>query len=227
MKKSSLFKILTLFLTFVIFSCSSGCLTLYFNHKKLQEALEIEKQRKELADALIPEIEGYTFEARPARYFASKEDIEIQGFKTIDGFFDGNKANNYYLEITELEGGGRKVVIKQYNYSNEGDNHIINYIIISPEQERNFGEIFPVFPRHPYFIYNGESFIARYMEEVFAGRYKSSWGGIALFLINFEKHEMYYVGYSKGWIESELRDNELYSIASIYLKLAKNGGEMK
>ena len=93
MKKSSIFKILTLFLTFIIFSCCSGCIFAiadYFNEKDLQKALEIQKEKKALADALVPEIEGYTFEAKPDTHFTWKEGRwESQGFKTFEDFFRG------------------------------------------------------------------------------------------------------------------------------------------
>ena len=51
-------------------------------------------------------------------------------------------------------------------------------------------------------------------------------GAIALFLLDFEKHKMYYVGYSKGWIEAELEDNELHNSRVMRFKLTKNEGEL-
>ena len=217
MKKKTLFKILTLFLTFVIFSCCSGCLTLYFNHKKLQEALEIQKQKKASADALVPEIEGYTFEARPTSYFSSREDWESQGFLRYDDFVDENKGYEYELIFTNLADGSIKITIR--HFLEEGG----NYIIIPTEQEEKYGTVFP--GGYRYLACNEEGFIMIEMEEVFCGSFKSSKGGIGVFLVDFEKHEMYYVGYSKGWIEAELNDNKLYSYINICFKLAKDKGE--
>jgi ABC-type nitrate/sulfonate/bicarbonate transport system substrate-binding protein len=57
MKKGTLFKILTLFLTFVIFSCCSGCLfalglQLKENEERHQRLIEKQKERKARADEI-------------------------------------------------------------------------------------------------------------------------------------------------------------------------------
>ena len=220
MKKSSIFKILTLFLTIIIFSCCSGCifaLADYFNEKELQEVLEIERQRKEQADALIPEIAGYTFEAIPYSRFEGSKDWVSQGFHKGISFFDPLKIREYYLKITALEDGSKKITVKRENYLDDWQ----NYVIMSPEQVQKYGELFPVFSGASYFIYNGESFIAPSMETVALSEWMEGSGATALFLVNFEKHEMYYVGYSKGWIEAELEDNKLYDFSDICFRLTK------
>ena len=57
MKKGTLFKILTLFLTFVIFSCCSGCLfalglQLKENEERHQHLIEKQKERKARANEI-------------------------------------------------------------------------------------------------------------------------------------------------------------------------------
>ena len=226
MKKGTLFKILTLFLTFVIFSCCSGCLysiVMYYNEKELQEALEIQKEKKALADVLIPEIEGYTFEARPYAYFSSKEDIDSQGFKTFEDFFrDGGLFDS--LEKINSE-KVKEYWIYPYDPPNADTIKPIGYIIPTEAQKKYF-EVFPHFSSKKISFINGEYFIYRYMETASTGTQTFGAGAIALFLLDFEKHKMYYVGYSKGWIEAELEDNELYNSRVMCFKLTKSKGEI-
>ena len=224
MKKSSIFKILTLFLTFVIFSCCSGCFlsfVAYTNEKELQELLEIERQRKEQADALIPEVEGYTFEALPEVAFANQEDWESQGFLKGSNFFEKYQADEYILDVIEYEDGSKKFTIRNLYDSNDL-NESEKYVITSPEQEQKYGSNFPIFTAYNYIVCNGESFILRWMETVWAGTQREGSGTCALFLVDFENHTLYYAGYSKGWIEAELNDNRLYNFNRICFKLTKN-----
>ena len=104
MKKSSIFKILTLFLTFVIFSCSSGCIMGIIENdlkKDTQRRIEIQKERKAQADALIPEIDGYIFEALPQTAFANQADWESKGFLDSSSFFNWSKESYYYYKKQE------------------------------------------------------------------------------------------------------------------------------
>ncbi len=222
MKKSAMFKILTLFLTFVIFSCCSGCifaLADYFNEKDLQEALEIQKEKKALADALIPEIEGYTFEAKPDTHFTWKEGRwESQGFKTFEDFFRGGGLFDC-LEKYDLE-KVKEYWIYPYDPPNADKIEPLGYVIPTKEQKKYF-EVFPRFFSQNIAFINGEYFIFQYMETTSTGHTFGA-GAIALFLLDFEKHKMYYVGYSKGWIEAELEDNELHNRRVMRFKLTKS-----
>ena len=223
MKKGTLFKILTLFLAFVVFSFCSGCfysLVIHNNEKKLQEALEIQKQKKASADALVPEIEGYTFEARLTSYFSSREDWESQGFKTFEDFFRGGGL------FDSLEKINSEKVKEYWIYHNDLPSVYktdpLGYVIPTEVQKKYF-EVFPNFFNQNISFINGEYFICQYMEAGSTGQ-RFGAGAIALFLLDFEKHKMYYVGYSKGWIEAELEDNELYSSRAMCFKLTKSKG---
>ena len=103
MKKSTIFKILTLFLTFVIFSCCSGCLfalslQLKKNEERRQHLIEKQKERKAQADALIPEIDGYIFEALPKAAFTDQADWESKGFFDIFTFFKREDDGSFLLQ---------------------------------------------------------------------------------------------------------------------------------
>jgi len=228
MKKSSIFKILTLFLTFIIFSCCSGCFITclkfveYNNEKELQELLEIERQRKEQADALIPEVEGYTFEALPEVAFANQEDWESQGFLKGSNFFEKLNPFKTESEFTTLEDGARKITISLINRI-EGKEELtpLGYIIITPEQEEKYGSLFPDFGSYHFGIYDEQPVFFRYMK-ILSNGWSYEGGGVhALFLVDFENHTLYYAGYSKGWIEAELNDNRLYNFNRICFKLTK------
>jgi len=227
MKKSSIFKILTLFLTFVIFSCCSGCIFAiadYFNEKDLQKALEIQKEKKALADALVPEIEGYTFEAKPDTHFTWKEGRwESQGFKTFEDFFRGGGLFDC-LEKYDSE-KVKEYWIYPYDPPNADKIEPLGYVIPTKEQKKYF-EVFPQFFSQNIAFINGEYFIFQCMEETSTGVQTFGAGAVALFLLDFEKHKMYYVGYSKGWIEAELEDNQLYHWRRMCFKLTKNEGEL-
>ncbi|MBE5765409.1 MAG: hypothetical protein E7339_07455 [Clostridiales bacterium] len=223
MKKSSIFKILTLFLTFVIFSCCSGCIFAiadYFNEKDLQKALEIQKEKKALADALVPEIEGYTFETRPESYFLGKEDWESQGFKIYSIFFASR--DSFECRLERISENIEKYCVYRYQ-SNKIDLDQIGYVIPTEEQKAVF-EIFPIFVTQSILYINEEFFLYSEMYSELYGW--NAAGAIALFLLDFEKHKMYYVGYSKGWIEAELEDNQLYHWRRMCFKLTKNEGEL-
>ena len=226
MKKSTVFKILTLFLTVVIFSCCSGCFlsfVAYTNEKELQELLEIERQRKEQADALIPEVEGYTFEALPEVAFANQEDWESQGFLKGLNFFEKLKPFETKSEFTTLEDGARKITISSVNRI-EGKEELtpLGYIIITPEQEEKYGSLFPDFGTYHFGIYDEQPVFFRFMKVLTKGWGYEGGGVYALFLVDFENHTLYYAGYSKGWIEAELNDNRLYNFHHMCFKLTKN-----
>ena len=106
MKKGTLFKILTLFLTFVIFSCCSGCLIFAIaresKEKDIQRWIEIQKERKAQADALIPEIDGYIFEALPQYAFVDQADWESKGFIDQHNFFNWSKSFYYFYKKQQL-----------------------------------------------------------------------------------------------------------------------------
>ena len=110
MKRKTLFKILTLFLTFVIFSCGSGGLfalglQLKENEERHQHLIEKQKERKAQADALIPEIDGYIFEALPQDAFVNQEDWESKG-----------SLNHYnFLMKIPLEENVKNVSFKRLN----------------------------------------------------------------------------------------------------------------
>ena len=223
MKRKTLFKILTLFLTFVIFSCCSGCfysLVMHNNEKKLQKALEIQKQKKASADALIPEIEGYAFEARPYAYFSSKEDIESQGFKSFDDFF---RNGDVLFQWQEKQISENRKSFWIYPYAiGKHDVESIGYVIPTEKQEAYF-ELFPSAYLPNVVFINDEWFICRAMD---SETYSSSCAGaIALFLLDFEKHKMYYVGYSKGWLEYEIEYGTFLNMHSCCYRLTKNQEE--
>ena len=88
MKKGTLFKILTLFLTFVIFSCCSGCFVESCivscrdkqEAKRKSEFLERAKAKKAEADAFIPQVDDYILELKLRTCFESKEEAYNEGF---------------------------------------------------------------------------------------------------------------------------------------------------
>ena len=224
MKKSTLFKILTLFLTFVIFTCCSGCYLIsciYNSYKERKTTMKIEKERMRIADTLVPEIDGYIIEAKPVAVFENKEDYEKQGFLKGGDFFREYQTNEYRHEITKLEDGSIKVEVFSIVVVEQNKEYILlDYIIISAEEEKKHGVLFPEFIYCSYFVFNGEPFIVRKMEKLQFGEYVSS-GSIAFFLVDFEKHQMYYVGYTKEWISTEIKNERLYEFEEMCFKLTK------
>ena len=183
MKKSTLFKILTLFLTFVITLSSSGCiysLLMHNKEKQLQEALEIQKEKKALADALVPEIEGYIFEALPR---TTRSEWKSKGFKTFDDFFRGG-GRFYSVEKTNLE---NEVEYWIYPYLEPNVDQIepLGYVMRSEAQNKYF-EVFPNFYKEAITYINGEYFILQFMLNVNPSPHWVGAGAIALFLLDFE-----------------------------------------
>ena len=92
MKKSSIFKILTLFLTFVIFSCCSGCFlsfVAYTNEKKLQEALEIQKEKKLWRMHLFPKLKDILLRQNLILISHGKKDVgNRRGLKRLRIFLE-------------------------------------------------------------------------------------------------------------------------------------------
>ena len=221
MKKSSIFKILTLFLTFIIFSCCSGCFLSfvdYIKERKLQKVLEIQKEQKALADALVPEIEGYIFEAVPMDAFKNQEDWESQGFKTFADFFRSGDMFEYNVK---KDAKNTEQYLIYPSLTGKHEKEPIGYVI-SKEEHKKYFEVFPETSTSNVLFFNGEYFIYHGMVgDSYAG---DRAGAIALFLLDFEKHEMYYVGYSKGWLEYEIEHSKLYSIDECCFKLTKNEG---
>ena len=230
MKKSTVFKILTLFLTVVIFSCCSGCFlsfVAYTNEKELQELLEIERQRKEQADALIPEVEGYTFEALPQVAFANQEDWESKGFLDWGRFYGTFIYENYgYDHRFEKDDNFYYFNILYHNDPSNNQN-VIELLKLSVEKYEyenkmnKFKELFQIksdySPEGGVYYHNGEYFFVLEMRMLD----KALYGPPALFLLDFENNNLYYVGYAKGWFEYEIEHEEFYDIYSVCYKLTK------
>ena len=219
MKKSSIFKILTFFLTFVIFSCCSGCLTLIsYTHKKdVKEDIQEQKQKKALADALVPEIEGYTFEALLQFAVDNPEDIEKQGFLYYWDFMKEEYAcvkENNSENIEEYWVYPSMIDIQSRTKADS-----LGYVIPSEYHKKIF-EVFPESFSYPVIEYNDKYFYLSQMSFSLKSS-KSGAGALALFLLDFENHRMYYVGYSKGWLEYEIAHGKFYKATQCYYRITK------
>jgi hypothetical protein len=225
MKKSSLFKILTLFLTFVIFSCCSGCLfvlclQLKENEERRQHLIEKQKERKAQADALIPEIDGYIFEALPEAAFANQEDWESKGFLDNGSFFNWRKESYYYYEKQETE------LNFIFNVKTQ-DHELFNRITIKKDEyEERLAKFFEVFSECTAFeesiiCKDGEFFLVSWMPYISRGELYSP---PALFLLNFDNNTMFYIGYDECGLEYEIENGKFYTNANYCYKLTKRGG---
>ena len=222
MKKSTLFKILTLFLTFVIFMNCSGCLIsliLYNSEKEKQETMQFlvekQKERKELADTLVPDIEGYTFEILPKEAFNDQEDWESKGF------LDDYSFLTFYTERTQY-------------YKHNIDYSPFRISIISPQgttvseiSEERLMKYFEIFPNSPGYgmetIYKyGEYFLLASMTAVKYRFYYLEFPP-ALFLLDFENNTLYYLGYAKGWFEYGIDNKVVLDKYQMVYKLTKEG----
>ncbi len=222
MKKSSIFKILTLFLTFVIFSCCSGCLYTLIkknNEEHRQRCVEIQKQRKAQADALIPEIDGYIFEALPQDAFVNQEDWESKGFIHQHNFFNWGKSFHYYYKKQKTE---TSFIVTVRTTSGKVFNKIIIDINEYEERLSKYFEIFSEYTAGEESIINkdGEFFLVSWMPYKQEGMQPLP-GSPALFLLDFENNTMLYVGYAKGWLEYEIEHREFNSDSNICYKLTK------
>ena len=227
MKKSTVFKILTLFLTFVIFSCCSGCIIFALakkskqKEKDIQHWIEIQKERKAQADALIPEIDGYVFEALPKDAFKDQADWESKGFLTHREFFNWNKGPfcYYIYEKTDLhfmitikwQDGTifKKIVLERKEY----DERMSKYFELFSERPITEGQVI-----HKY----DEYFLLSYMPDEQSGM-RDLDAPPAIFLLDFENNNLYYVGYAKGWFEYELEHATFLNRYSMLYKLTKEG----
>ena len=104
MKKSTVFKILTLFLTFVIFSCCSGCVESCVHEKRAKdkaEFLERARVKKAEADAFIPQVDDYILELKLRTCFESNEEAYSEGFFNL--YDPGAGMYNYNFGYTHSE----------------------------------------------------------------------------------------------------------------------------
>ena len=221
MKKSAIFKILTLFLTFVIFSCCSGCLIFAIakesKQKDIQRWKEIQKERKAQADALIPEIDGYIFEALPQDAFVNQEDWESKGFIHQHNFFNWGKFHYYYKkQKTETS-----FIVTVRTNSGKVFNEIIIDINEYEERLSKYFEIFSEYSASEESIINkdGEFFLVSWMPYKRVGM-RNLAGPPGLFLLDFENNTMLYAGYAKGWLEYEIEHGEFHT-TNICYKLTK------
>ena len=221
MKKSAIFKILTLFLTFVIFSCCSGCLIFAIakesKQKDIQRWKEIQKERKAQADALIPEIDGYIFEALPQDAFVNQEDWESKGFIHQHNFFNWGKFHYYYKkQKTETS-----FIVTVRTNSGKVFNEIIIDINEYEERLSKYFEIFSEYAASEESIINkdGEFFLVSWMPYKRVGM-RNLAGPPGLFLLDFENNTMLYAGYAKGWLEYEIEHGEFHT-TNICYKLTK------
>ena len=239
MKKSAIFKILTLSLTFVIFSCCSGCLLYLINKKneeRHQHLIEKQKERKAQADALIPEIDGYIFEALPKAAFKNQEDWINNGYFDLSSFLWGNGSLIYEYGITIYNYDIKKqddcyIVQVRYWDRKLDEDGICEDLKITIEKTvfedkiDKFINLFNIkqdytFSGHIGFI-KGEYFMTlemRFLQEISrAGLY----GPPALFLLDFENNSMHYVGYAKGWLEYEIANGKFFIKEDVIYKLTK------
>ena len=222
MKKSAIFKILTLFLTFVIFSCCSGCIIFAIakesKQKDIQRWKEIQKERKAQADALIPEIDGYIFKALPQDAFVNQEDWESKGFIHQHNFFNWGKSFYYYYNKQKTE---TSFIVTVRTNSGKVFNKIIIDINEYEERLSKYFEIFSEYAAGEESIINkdGEFFLVSWMPYKRVGM-RNLAGPPALFLLDFENNTMLYVGYAKGWLEYEIEHGE-FSTTNICYKLTK------
>ena len=224
MKKSTVFKILTLFLTFIIFSCCSGCIMGVIENdfkKDTQRRIEIQKERKAQADALIPEIDGYIFEALPQTAFANQADWESKGFLDSSSFFNWSKESYYYYKKQETE------LNFIFNIKSQ-DGELFNKITIEKDEyEEKLAKFFEVFSECTAFeesiiCKDGEFFLVSWMPSAEDGMWFLK-APPALFLLDFEKNTMHYVGYAKGWFEYEIEHGEFFGKEKAVYKLTKKG----
>ena len=235
MKKSTIFKILTLFLTFIIFSCCSGCLfalglQLKENEERHQRLIEKQKERKAQADALIPEIDGYIFEALPKAAFANQEDWESKGFLDWGRFYGSYVYENYgYDQKTEKDDNFYYITILYHNdpSNNQNVTELLKLSVEKYEYENKMNKFKELFqfttdymPIGSIHYQNGEYFFVLEMQLLDIAR-APLYGPPALFLLDFENNTMQYVGYAKGWFEYEIKYEEFYDIYSICFKLTK------
>jgi len=228
MKKSSIFKILTLFLTFVIFSCCSGCIMGIIENdlkKDTQRRIEIQKERKAQADALIPEIDGYIFEALPQTAFANQADWESKGFLDYHAFLENNEQRcEYYSLFTKTdEFYTFDIKLFRINGIEQDDVDIGKIFIDRQEYEERLSKYFEIFPTEGVvFCYDNNFFILFWMKTVQDIMFSLP-APPALFLLDFEKNSMHYVGYAKGWFEYEIEHGEFFGKEKAVYKLTKKG----
>ena len=228
MKKGTLFKILTLFLTFAIFSCCSGCLfalglQLKENEERHQRLIEKQKERKAQADALIPEIDGYIFEALPQSAFANQEDWESKGFLGYDDLLENNgqKCEYYCNFIKTDECYIFDIKLYRVNGGYQDDIDIGKIIIDKQEYEERLSKYFELFSEcGATFCYDNTFFILFWMPMLQDGM-RDLYAPPALFLLDFENNNLYYVGYAKGWFEYEIEHGYFVNGSNICYKLTK------
>ena len=228
MKKSAIFKILTLFLTFVIFSCCSGCFVESCigscidkqETKEKAKFLERAKAKKAEADAFIPEVNDYIFEVKQKSFFKSDE----EAYKA--GFFD------YYTYC-----------LRNYYFSRIGESQLISNITIYSKDHTLLcdfkcdlnnivGGVF--FSRysidmffHKEVEFDGKIFIIPEFERSKSGYVLSPITPPALYMIDVENGRILYCGYFEGWYEELFNNYKAGDFYDYYYKITKkiNEGE--
>ena len=231
MKKSAIFKILTLFLTFVIFSCCSGCFveSCIGSCMDKQEAkekakfLERAKAKKAEADAFIPQVDDYILELKSKTYFESKEEEAYN-----EGFFDYHTPNwfiNYYVPMS---GTGPHMSIAVYTVNEnvllcEFECNLEN-IVGGTFFTSNSADVF----YHKIFEYDKKIFIIPDFEG-------SRWNnGListlippSLYMIDIQNACILYCGYFEQWYDDIFNNYRAGDFFDYYYKITKkiNEGE--
>ena len=228
MKKSSIFKILTLFLTFIIFSCCSGCFveSCIASCRDKQEAkekaefLERARAKKAEADSFIPQVDDYILELKPYSFFKSNEEAYNEGFFY---YHTPNRFINYYVP---MRGTGPHMSIAVYT---------VNENVLLCEFECNLenivggtfftGNSADVF-YHKKFEYDKKIFI---IPEFKGSRWNNGLISTlippALYMIDVENACILYCGYFEQWYDDIFNNYSAKGSYDYYFKITKKISE--
>ena len=232
MKKSSLFKILTLFLTFVIFSCCSGCFVESCigscmdkqREKEKAEFLERARAKKAEADSFIPQVDDYILELKPKTYFENEgKAIEAGYFYPTQKIWNKDEwfLGVYFpppYESVELSLYPYDTSKKAYDFKCDVTD-IYGFEFFFPHKD--IGGLF-----HKDLIeYDGKFFAIHCAGEVFLYGRDNFFIPPALYLIDVENEQIFYCGYFEQWYDDVFNNYRGRASGNYCYKITKKVGE--
>ena len=229
MKKSTIFKILTFFLTFVIFSCCSGCFVESCigscmdkqEAKDKAEFLERARVKKAEADSFIPQVDDYILELKLRTCFESNEEAYSEGFFNL--YDPGAGMYNYNFGYTHSE--EKTIIAIIYQIPNYNRKYEFKYSINDV-----CGYEFFFDPNRNLFL-DG---LIEYDQKLFAVPYidGSRWNDRncrihppALYMIDVENEQILYCGYFEEWYEELFNNYSAKGSYDYYYKITKKISE--
>ncbi len=234
MKKSTVFKILTLFLTFVIFSCCSGCFVESCigscmdkqREKEKAEFLERARVKKAEADSFVPQVDGYILELKPYSFFESEKEA------IAAAYFYPNQSIKYKGEyFLRVDFSPPYESVELYIYPYDTSKKEYNFKCDVTEiygYEFFFHNKDAISLFHKDLIeYDGKFFAIHCAPGTILNGLENRFIPPALYMIDIKNEQILYCGYFEQWYDDVFNNYNGRSSGDYYYKITKkiNEGE--